>query len=96
MTILTGDCRNLMPARTVRRKKPPPHTGRIDAGHYVSEDGGPRLMRSVTSTCATHGRSSTPRKSPSSFLEILIRTAAARQPGRRLVRRFSAAGEPTG
>jgi site-specific DNA-methyltransferase (adenine-specific) len=29
-------------ARTVRRKMRPPHTGHIDAGHYVSEDGGPR------------------------------------------------------
>src|SRR5690606_24114582 len=33
--------------RTVRRKRRPPHTGHIEAGHYVSEDGRPRLMRSV-------------------------------------------------
>ena len=34
-------------ARTVRRKKRPPHTGYIEAGSYTSEDGGPRLARSV-------------------------------------------------
>ena len=34
-------------ARTARRKQRPPHTGQIDAGHYLSYDGGPRLMRSV-------------------------------------------------
>lgn len=34
-------------ARTVRRKKRPPHTGHIDAGHYVSEDGGPRITRQI-------------------------------------------------
>src|SRR5581483_11405192 len=31
-------------ARTVRRKRRPPHMGHIEAGHYTSEDGGPRIM----------------------------------------------------
>lgn len=43
-------------ARTVRRKTRPTHTGHIDAGHYVSEDGGPRLMRSVIKVPNEHGR----------------------------------------
>jgi len=62
-------------ARTVRRKQRPPHTGRIDAGHYVSHDGGPRLMRSVIYVRNCHGRAIHPTEKPSALLEILIRTS---------------------
>ncbi|MBB4020191.1 site-specific DNA-methyltransferase (adenine-specific) [Chelatococcus caeni] len=62
-------------ARTVRRKKRPPHTGHIDAGHYVSEDGGPRLMRSVIHARNAHGRAIHPTEKPSGLIEILIRTS---------------------
>lgn len=62
-------------ARTVRRKQRPPHTGRIDAGHYVSEDGGPRLMRSVIYARNCHGRAIHPTEKPVGLLEILIRTS---------------------
>ncbi|KQT62063.1 MULTISPECIES: DNA-methyltransferase [unclassified Aureimonas] len=62
-------------ARTVRRRRRPPHTGHIDAGHYVSEDGGPRLMRSVIHVRNAHGRAIHPTEKPSSLLEILIRTS---------------------
>lgn len=62
-------------ARTARRKMRPPHTGRIDAGHYVSHDGGPRLMRSVIYLRNCHGRAIHPTKNPSALLEILIRTS---------------------
>ena len=62
-------------ARTVRRKKRPPHTGHIDAGHYVSEDGGPRLMRSVIYARNAHGRAIHPTEKPSGLIEILIRTS---------------------
>jgi len=62
-------------ARTVRRKRRPPHTGHIDAGHYVSHDGGPRLMRSVIYVRNCHGRAIHPTEKPSPLLEILIRTS---------------------
>jgi site-specific DNA-methyltransferase (adenine-specific) len=62
-------------ARTVRRKMRPPHTGHIDAGFYVSVDGGPRLMRSVIYARNCHGRAIHPTEKPSSLIEILIRTS---------------------
>ncbi|WP_234190166.1 site-specific DNA-methyltransferase [Shinella sp. NM-101] len=62
-------------ARTVRRKRRPPHTGHIEAGHYVSDDGGPRLMRSVVYLRNAHGRAIHPTEKPAPLLEILIRTS---------------------
>lgn len=62
-------------ARTVRRKQRPPHTGHIEAGHYVSEDGGPRLMRSVIYARNAHGHAIHPTEKPSGLIEILIRTS---------------------
>jgi site-specific DNA-methyltransferase (adenine-specific) len=62
-------------ARTMRRKTRPPHTGHIDAGHYVSEDGGPRLMRSVIYARNCHGRAIHPTEKPSGLIEILIRSS---------------------
>ncbi|KAB2756650.1 DNA-methyltransferase [Brucella anthropi] len=62
-------------ARTVRRKQRPPHTGHIDVGHYVSEEGGPRLMRSVIYARNCHGRAIHPTEKPVGLLEILIRTS---------------------
>lgn len=61
--------------RTVRRKQRPPHTGHINAGFYVSEDGGPRLMRSVIYARNSHGHAIHPTEKPSGLLEILIRTS---------------------
>jgi len=43
-------------ARTVRRKQCPPHWGDIGQGAYASEDGGPRLQRSVVYCRSEHGR----------------------------------------
>lgn len=62
-------------ARTVRRKKRPPHTGRIEQGSYVSEDGGPRLMRSVIPMRSCHGKAIHPTEKPVGLLSILIRTS---------------------
>ena len=62
-------------ARTVRRKHRPPHMGHIEAGHYVSHDGGPRIMRSVISIRNAHGRAIHPTEKPTALLEILIRTS---------------------
>ncbi|SMH43385.1 DNA-methyltransferase [Azospirillum agricola] len=62
-------------ARTVRRKQRPPHTGDINAGHYVSRDGGPRLMRSVLAIRNCHGRAIHPTEKPVALLDILVRTS---------------------
>jgi site-specific DNA-methyltransferase (adenine-specific) len=62
-------------ARTTRRKKRPSHTGHIEAGHYTSEDGGPRIMRSVIYARSCHGRAIHPTEKPVDLLSILIRTS---------------------
>jgi site-specific DNA-methyltransferase (adenine-specific) len=59
-------------ARTVRRKTRPPHTGHIEAGSYTSQDGGPRLMRSVLRVRSEHGRAEHPTQKPVGILEPLI------------------------
>jgi site-specific DNA-methyltransferase (adenine-specific) len=59
-------------ARTVRRKRRPPHTGHIEAGSYASEDGGPRLMRSVLQVRSEHGRAVHPTQKPLGILRPLI------------------------
>ena len=76
-----GDIHNMVQttpdaaARTVRRKKRPPHTGHIEAGHYISQDGGPRLMRSVIYARNAHGHAIHPTEKPAALIEILIRTS---------------------
>lgn len=65
----TNDAR----AKVVRRKARPAHTGHIDAGHYVSEDGGPRLMRSVMEVRNEHGRAIHPTQKPLELLLPMIR-----------------------
>lgn len=62
-------------ARITRRKLRPPHTGYINASHYVSHDGGPRLMRSVIYLRNAHGRAIHPTEKPVALLEILVRTS---------------------
>lgn len=58
--------------RTVRRKRRPPHTGHIEASSYTSEDGGPRLMRSVLQVRSEHGRAVHPTQKPLGILRPLI------------------------
>lgn len=59
-------------ARTVRRKQRPAHWGEIGAPHYVSEDGGPRLMRSVIYCRSEHGRAIHPTQKPVDLVGLLI------------------------
>lgn len=59
--------------RTVRRKQRPAHTGGIGGHHYTSEDGGPRLMRSVIEVRNEHGRAVHPTQKPVGLLLPLIR-----------------------
>lgn len=58
--------------KQVRRNLRPPHMGRIDAEHYTSEDGGPRLMRSVIFVRSEHGRAVHPTQKPLGIVEPLI------------------------
>ncbi|MEK7492965.1 MAG: site-specific DNA-methyltransferase, partial [Pseudomonadota bacterium] len=59
-------------AKVVRRKTRPTHTGNIEAGHYVSEDGGPRLVRSVIDVANEHGKAVHPTQKPLGILAPLI------------------------
>ncbi len=55
-------------ARQVRRKQRPTHMGNVGAGSYVSEDGGPRLMRSVIFARSMHGRAIHPTEKPADLV----------------------------
>lgn len=60
--------------RMVKRKKGrPAHTGHIDQTPYASEDGGPRLMRSVIAVRSCHGHAEHPTQKPVGILDPLIR-----------------------
>lgn len=59
-------------ARTLRRKTRPTHTGHIDAGAYQSEDGGPRLMRSVIYARSCHGYAEHPTQKPEAIVDPLV------------------------
>jgi site-specific DNA-methyltransferase (adenine-specific) len=77
-------------AKTVRRKTRPTHTGHIKAGHYVSIDGGPRLMRSVISVRNEHGRAVHPTQKPVELLAHLIRYSCP--PGGSVIDPFAGSG----
>lgn len=75
-------------ARTVTRNKSrPPHLGAHGPSTYESEDGGPKLMRSVIAMRSCHGRAIHPTEKPVELLSILIRTST---PPRGLVGDFFA------
>lgn len=58
--------------RTVRRKERPPHTGEIAGSTYTSQDGGPRLQRSVIQARSMHGSALHPTEKPVGVLSLLI------------------------
>lgn len=59
--------------RTVTRKKGrPAHMGVLDSGTYTSEDGGPRIQRSVIYARSEHGRAVHPTQKPVAIVEPLI------------------------
>ena len=58
--------------KQVRRNRRPPHMGQIDAGAYTSEDGGPRMMRSVLYVRNCHGYAQHPTQKPLGILRPLI------------------------
>lgn len=59
-------------ARKVRRQAQPAHWGRIGASDYQTEDGGPRLMRSVVYARSMHGRSINETEKSPAIVEPLI------------------------
>lgn len=63
--------------RTVRRKERPPHMGEIESSSYRSEDGGPRLMRSVLSVRSCHGDAVHPTQKPLGTVYPLIEYSTA-------------------
>jgi len=59
--------------KVVRKKSRPPHWhGKTGATDYVSEDGGPRLQRSVIFARSQHGQALHPTQKPEAILEPLI------------------------
>lgn len=59
--------------KTVRKKAKPPHWhGKTGATNYVSEDGGPRLQRSVIYARSQHGQALHPTQKPEAIIEPLI------------------------
>lgn len=77
-------------AKTVRRKTRPTHTGHIESGHYVSEDGGPRMMRSVLQVRNEHGNAEHETQKPLRILTPLIRYSVP--PGGSVVDPFVGSG----
>lgn len=64
--------RNDATKRTVRRKARPPHWGDIEGAVYKSEDGGPRLERSVIFARSCHGYAIHPTQKPEEIVAPLI------------------------
>ena len=76
--------------RTVRKKGRPAHMGHIDATPFVSEDGGPRLMRSVIFARSRHGVALHPTEKPAAFVTHLVTYSVA--PGAIVVDPFVGSG----
>lgn len=77
-------------ARVVRRKQRPTHMGEIGDGPYLSEDGGPRLMRSVLQVRSMHGRAIHPTEKPIGIIEPALRYACP--PGGLVLDLFAGSG----
>lgn len=77
-------------ARTVRRKFRPPHWGEINESAYASDDGGPRLMRSVIPVRSMHGRAIHESEKPVGIVSPLIEYGCP--PGGLVVVAFAGSG----
>lgn len=76
--------------RQIRRKSRPRHMNDVGSGHYVSEDGGPRLRRSVLHVRSCHGYAIHPTQKPEELVRPLIEYACP--PGGLLVAPFAGSG----
>jgi len=77
-------------ARQTRRKGRPAHMGNIEAGHYVSQDGGPRLMRSVIRCRNEHGRAANETQKPIGIIEPMLQYSG--RPGSTVLVPFAGSG----
>ncbi len=77
-------------ARTVRRKNRPTHWSKIAEGNYTSQDGGPRLMRSVIQIRSCHGVAEHPTQKPVGIIEPLLRYSC--KPGGTVLDPFMGSG----
>lgn len=77
-------------AKTVRRKKRPNHMGDIGAHRYVSEDGGPRLMRSVIFAANCHGQADNETQKPVEIVTPLLQSSCP--PGGMILSPFAGSG----
>lgn len=77
-------------ARTVHRRQQPKHTGQIGPSHYASEDGGPRLMRSVIYMRSMHHRAIHESEKPVGLLDPMVTYACP--PGGLVVDPFAGSG----
>lgn len=59
-------------AKTIQRKARPEHWGAIGGSTFVSEDGGPRLQRSVIFCRSCHGRAIHPTQKPDGIVRPLV------------------------
>lgn len=77
--------------RTIRHKQRPDHWGAIEGARaFASEDGGPRLMRSVLYCRSDHGRADHPTQKPVAIVEPLISYAS--YPGGTVLDPFAGSG----
>lgn len=77
-------------ARVTRRKTRPTHMGVIGGQVYVSEDGGPRLARSVIYCRNEHGRAVHPTQKPIPVVESMLLYSCP--PGGRVLDLFAGSG----
>ncbi len=76
--------------RAVRRKQKPPQWSRIESSFYRSEDGGPRMMRSVLQVRSCHGTALHPTQKPLQIIAPLIEYSSP--PGSMVLEPFAGAG----
>jgi len=77
-------------ARTVRRKKRPPHWGEIGEHLYRSEDGGPRLQESIIYVRSCHGHATNETQKPEGIIRPLMQYSVP--PGGTVVDFFAGSG----
>lgn len=77
-------------ARSVRRKKRPTQWGELGASSYESQDGGPRMMRSVMFCRSCHGKAVHPTQKPLDTVIPLVEYSS--RPGDTVLDMFMGSG----
>ncbi len=76
--------------RSIPRRRQPVHMGEIESASYKTEEGGPRMVRSVMYVRSEHGRAEHPTQKPIGIIEPLIRYSCP--PGGVVLDCFSGSG----